>query len=48
MFFDFEQNKYLYLIQKENMDPSISEVLSKNVFSFAANFFSSIQVDEGF
>ena len=36
MFFDFEQHKHLYMIQKENMGPLIFEVWNKNIFSFVA------------
>ena len=38
-FFEFQQYKYLHLIQKESMGPLISEVWNKNIFNFAAKMF---------
>ena len=39
MFFDFEQHQYIYLIQKESMDPSIFDVRNRNIFNFLAKMF---------
>ena len=41
MFFHFGQHKYMYLIQKESMDPSFFEVWNKNIASFVAKTFFS-------
>ena len=47
MFFDFEQHKHLYMIQKENMGLLIFEVWNKNIFSFVAKLlFAPIKADE--
>ena len=39
MFFDFEQHKYLYLIQKQSKGSSTFEVWNKKVFSFVPEMF---------
>ena len=38
-FFDFEQHKHPYLIQKESMGTSISEAWNKNIFCFVVKLF---------
>ena len=46
-FFDSEQHKHPYLIQKESMVPSMFEVWNKNIFSLVATiFFPPIQLDK--